>query len=65
MTLDGNNTSHSHSVQLEKHQATAVFGVAFNYNHWGFVISTARGSDQFKTQRENTEFGSMSLTYQY
>lgn len=65
ITLDGNTNVDSHEVDLEHNQTLIVLGVAFNINNWGFVLSTAQGSDQFETQEDDTEFGSMSVTYQY
>jgi len=65
VALEGNTNGDSHSVDLEHNQHMAVLGAAFNYNRWAFVVSTASGSDQFETQKDDTEFGSISVTYHY
>jgi len=65
IALEGNTNGESHSVDLENNQHVAVLGAAFNYNRWAFVVSTAIGSDQFETQKDDTEFGSLCVTYHY
>lgn len=63
VTIEGNTFRDSHGVDLEHGQGVVVVGGAFNWKRWGFVISMAKGSDEFKKQLEDTEFGSMSVTY--
>ncbi|MBN4055126.1 lipid A deacylase LpxR family protein [bacterium AH-315-K03] len=65
ITLDGDTDRDVIGVELEKNQSVAVFGVAFNWENWGFIVSTARGNKQFEEQVDDTEFGSMSVTYKY
>ena len=65
VTIEGNNFEDSHGVDLEHVQGVVAVGAAINWNRWGFIISTAKGSDFFEGQVQDTEFGSMSVTYRY
>jgi len=65
VTLDGNNFENSHGVGLKHAQGVVVVGAAINWNRWGFIISTAKGTDIFEGQVQGTEFGSMSVTYRH
>lgn len=65
ITINGNTFRNSPSVSLKHEQAFISAGLAWNIGNWGILFAMQRGTDSFHTQRVNTEFGSLSLTYRY
>ena len=63
--IEGNTFERSHGVTLKHAQAIGSYGFALNRGSWGFVISAARSSDQYKGQLESSKFGSFSFTYRF
>ena len=63
ISINGNTFSDSHRVDLVNSQLVATAGIAFNIGDWGFLFSTARGTDRYETQELQTRFGSLSVTY--
>ena len=63
ITLDGNTFRNSPSVDLKNEQAIIAAGVAWNIGNWGILFALQKGTDSFETQRSDSEYGSLSLTY--
>lgn len=63
--IDGNTFKDSHSVDLIHWQAFATVGAQFSLSNWGFIYSLMYSSDQYKSQSEDTRFGTVSVTYQF
>lgn len=65
ITLDGNTFKDGPSVDLEHWQTQASLGAAWNSGNWGWLFSMHRGGDEWQTQREDTMFGSLSVSYRF
>jgi hypothetical protein len=63
ITLDGNYFSDSHSVELTNEQALYSVGLAWQNSRWGVVASMQESSRTFEERKENTLFGSVSVTF--
>jgi hypothetical protein len=62
ITLDGNYFSDSHSVELTHEQVLYSVGLAWQNSRWGVVASMQESSRTFEERKENTLFGSVSVT---
>ena len=65
ITLDGNTFKDSHSVELVNEQGLVSLGLAVNWENWGLIFSTQRGTRQFEGQESKTNFGALSLSYHH
>jgi hypothetical protein len=63
ITLDGNYFSDSHSVDLTNEQALYAVGFAWQNSRWGVVASMQESTRTFEERKENTVFGSVSVTF--
>ncbi len=65
ITLDGNYFHDSHSVTLTHPQAVVSIGAAWHGENWGVITSIQESSRSFEERRENSLFGSISVTWQH
>ncbi|TEW54862.1 lipid A deacylase LpxR family protein [Psychromonas sp. RZ22] len=63
--MDGNTFSDSHSVDLIHWQAAASIGAQLNLYDWNFIYTLIYSTDQYKSQTEDTRFGTISITYHF
>ena len=63
VSIDGNTIRDSHSVPLEHWQPQAPTGVSFNAYRRAFLVSTTIATDRYEGQKETTQFGALSVTY--
>ncbi len=63
--LDGNTFSSSHSVDKEYFVADISSGVSFMYDDYRLSYTINARSKEFKTQDENSVFGSITLTKRF
>ncbi len=62
--LDGNTFKQSHSVDKEPLVADFQAGFALTWRRYRFSFTNIYRTQEFETQQENTQFGSLSLTVQ-
>jgi lipid A 3-O-deacylase len=65
ITLDGTYFSDSHSVELTNEQFFVSVGGAWHHQDWGVAVSIQESTRTFEERRENTLFGSFSVTYRW
>jgi len=65
ITIDGNTFEDSHSVTLKHEQLFFAIGGAYHSSDWGVVVSVQDGSQTFEEKKENSLFGSLSVTFRY
>lgn len=63
ITLDGNYFSDSHSVTLTNEQAFVSLGAAWHGSNWGIVASVQDSTELYEERKENTLFGTFSVTW--
>ena len=63
ISLDGNTFENSASVDLEHWQGQASLGTVLDVGKWSWRFSLYMGSDEWDTQRDNSKYGSLSLSY--
>jgi hypothetical protein len=65
ITLDGNTFTNGPSVNIEHWQGSATVGAAWNLGNWGCLFSIRGITDEFDTQRKDSLYGSLSVSYHY
>ncbi len=63
ITLDGNTFENSASVDLEHWQGQATLGAVWDVDNWSWRFSLYMGSDEWDTQRDDSKYGTLSLSY--
>ena len=63
ITTDGTYFRDSHSVSLTNEQAFITLGAAWHSQNWGIVASVQESTRTFEERRENTLFGTLSITW--
>ncbi len=63
--LDGNSFVDSHSVEKEAQVGDTQFGIVFLHRDIRLSISTTMRTREFRTQRENTLYRSVNMTFRY
>lgn len=65
ITLDGNNFTDSHSVELTNQQAMINSGFMLNWQNWGLTFSVIRGTEQYKDQPSTANFAAVNINYRF
>jgi len=65
LTLDGNTFRESHSVDREPIVGTFIAGVGFNVYRFKISFSHVYQTKAFKTQKDEEEYGSMTLSFSF
>lgn len=65
LPLDGTLFKDSRSVDSEPFIGMASFGISVRHREFVLSLATTYFSDTFKTQRERSEFGTLSLSWYY
>jgi hypothetical protein len=65
MTLDGNTFTSSHSVEKEPLVGTLSFGIGVTLHRFKIALAHVYTSKEYKTQSNNSEWGSITLSYIY
>ena len=63
--IDGNTFEDSHHVDLLHLQAEVSAGIQVNWQHWNVIYKMLYGTDQYKTQRDETRWGNVAITYHF
>jgi len=62
ITLDGNNFTNSHSVDIINDRMFSVLGVSIGFQSWSIMLSYQESSKTFETQTEETNYGALSIS---
>lgn len=61
--LDGNHDGDSHSVEPEEWVGDLQAGLVLGGGNWRVTLTTIYRSEEFETQEDNDQFGSISISY--
>jgi hypothetical protein len=62
ITLDGNNFTDSHSVDLINERMFSVLGLSIGFQSWSIMLSYQESSKTFETQTDETKYGALSIS---
>ena len=62
ITLDGNNFTDSHSVDLINERMFSVLGISLGFQSWSIMLSYQESTKAFENQTENTNYGALSIS---
>lgn len=62
ITLDGNNFTDSHSVDLINDRMFSVLGISMGFQSWSIMLSYQESTRAFKTQSESANYGALSIS---
>jgi hypothetical protein len=65
ITLDGNTFENSPSVDLENSVGSAIAGASWNIGSWGWLFTMRALSDEFETQKTESVYGSLTVSYHF